>query len=290
MNLTPWSHPSSAGFTLRGWRSEPTGKPLLHFLHGNGFCGRTYEPMLEPLAEHFDLWLCDAQGHGASDAGPAFIGWNASAQLATEAFRAGRDIFGSVPRYALGHSFGGVLSALMLAEHPTLFNRALLLDPVLFSPTLVGLATLRDVLELYRRDTLASRALRRRRHWPDRQAAVASLRGRGMFAGWQEEALQAYGRFALKEDGEGVTLCCTPEREAEVFASSPRRMWPALARVETPTHVLVGEHSFPFVHRATRRWCAMNARISREFVAGGHCFMQERPAEAAERVIAYLLR
>ncbi|MDI9843360.1 hypothetical protein QM333_35370, partial [Pseudomonas aeruginosa] len=28
MSLSPWSHSCSAGFTLRGWRSEPSGKPL----------------------------------------------------------------------------------------------------------------------------------------------------------------------------------------------------------------------------------------------------------------------
>ena len=55
MHLLPWSHPTSAGFTLSGWHTPPSGKPLLHFLHGNGFCGRTYEPMLAGLAEHFDL-------------------------------------------------------------------------------------------------------------------------------------------------------------------------------------------------------------------------------------------
>ncbi|MGV8307983.1 hypothetical protein, partial [Pseudomonas aeruginosa] len=27
MSLSPWSHSCSAGFTLRGWRSEPSGKP-----------------------------------------------------------------------------------------------------------------------------------------------------------------------------------------------------------------------------------------------------------------------
>ena len=67
MQLIAWSHSCSAGFTLRGWRSEPSGKPLLHFLHGNGFCGRAYEPMLRHLARDFDLWLCDVQGHGDSD-------------------------------------------------------------------------------------------------------------------------------------------------------------------------------------------------------------------------------
>ena len=135
MHLLPWSHPTSAGFTLSGWHTPPSGKPLLHFLHGNGFCGRTYEPMLADLAEHFDLWLCDAQGHGDSEHGGRFHGWNRSAELAVEAFAAGRGIFGEVPRFALGHSFGGVLTCLILARHPELFQRAVLLDPVLFSQT-----------------------------------------------------------------------------------------------------------------------------------------------------------
>ena len=111
MSLSPWSHSCSAGFTLRGWRSEPSGKPLLHFLHGSGFCGRTYEPMLRLLAEDFDLWLCDIQGHGESDHGGRFHGWNRNAEMSVEAFEAGRGPYGDVQRLACGHSFGGVLSS-----------------------------------------------------------------------------------------------------------------------------------------------------------------------------------
>ena len=106
---------------------------MLHFLHGNGFCGRTYEPLLRLLAADFDLWLCDVQGHGDSDHGGRFHGWNRSAELAVEAFAAGRAVFGAVPCFAVGHSFGGVLTSLMLAQQPQLFQRALLLDPVLES-------------------------------------------------------------------------------------------------------------------------------------------------------------
>ncbi|NVJ12128.1 alpha/beta hydrolase, partial [Myxococcus sp. AM001] len=42
MQLLPWSHDCSAGFTLRGWHTPPSGKPVLHFLHGNGYCRRVY--------------------------------------------------------------------------------------------------------------------------------------------------------------------------------------------------------------------------------------------------------
>lgn len=289
MHLLPWSHPTSAGFTLRGWHTPPSGKPLLHFLHGNGYCGRVYSPLLHALCEDFDLWLCDVQGHGDSDHGGRFHGWNRSAELALEAFAAGTDDFADAPRFALGHSFGGVLTSLMLAQQPQLFRRAVLLDPVLFSPAMIGVMALSDVVGLSRRTSLASKALKRRSSWPDRAAAHAALHGRGMFRGWDEAAFGAYIQHALKDTAQGVELKCRPSREADIFSSFPKRLWPSLSKVTTPTQVLYGQHSYPFVARSVARWCAGNAHVSAQVVAGGHCFMQEFPEDSAARVRAFLL-
>ena len=290
MQLLPWSHDTSAGFTLRGWHTPPSGKPLLHFLHGNGFCGRTYEPLLRLLAADFDLWLCDVQGHGDSDHGGRFHGWNRSAELAVEAFASGRAAFGAVPCFALGHSFGGVLTSLMLAQQPQLFQRAVLLDPVLFTPAMIGVMALSDVVGLIRRNTLASKAHKRRSSWPDRASAHAALHGRGMFRGWTEEAFAAYIQHALKDSDKGVELKCRPSREADIFSSFPKRLWPSLAKVATPTQVLYGQRSYPFVAKSVARWCAGNGHVSGHVVAGGHCFMQEQPEDTATRVGDFLLQ
>ncbi len=290
MHLESWSHASSAGFTLRGWHSPPSGKPLLHFLHGNGYCGRVYEPMLADLAEDFDLWLCDIQGHGDSEHGGRFHGWNRSAELALEAFAVGRERFPEMPVFALGHSFGGVLTALMLARQPRLFQRAVLLDPVLFTPAMIGVMALSDVVGLSQRTTLARKARQRRSVWPDRAAAHAGLHGRGMFRGWSDAAFAAYIAHALKDSEQGVELKCRPSREAEIFGSFPKRLWPSLAKVATPTQVLYGQRSYPFVAKSVARWCAGNAHVSAQVVAGGHCFMQEQPQDSAERVGAFLLQ
>lgn len=289
MHLLPWSHDSSAGFTLRGWYSPPSGKPVLHMLHGNGYCGRVYTPMLRELAATFDLWLCDVQGHGESDHGGRFHGWNRSAELALEAFDAGREWFADASVFALGHSFGGVLTSLMLAQRPTLFSRAVLLDPVLFGPAMIGVMALSDVVGLSRRTTLASRALKRRSSWPDRAAAYEALHGRGMFRGWTEEAFAAYIEHALKDSDAGVELRCRPSREADIFSSYPRRLWPSLAKVTTPSLVLYGQRSYPFVARSVARWCAGNAHVRAQVVPGGHCFMQEFPQDSAQRVAEFLL-
>lgn len=289
MILHPWSHPGSAGFTLRGWHSEPSGKPLLHFLPGNGFCARAYEPLLGRLAADFDLWLSDVQGHGDSDDGGRFVGWNRSAALAAEAFAAGRGRFGAVARHACGHSFGGVLSALMLAAEPELFRRAVLLDPVLFPPAMIGVMALSERLGLRSRRGLARQARLRRSHWADRAAALAGLHGRGIFRGWCDAALRAYVEHALRAVADGVELKCRPAREAEVFASYPRRLWRNLARVVTPTLVLHGAASYPFVARGVARWCALDHHVSAQALPGGHCFMQEQPEDSARRVRDFLL-
>ena len=290
MRLLPWSHPTSAGFNLTGWHSAPSGKPLLHFLHGNGFCGRTYEPMLVQLAEHFDLWLCDAQGHGETEHGGRFRGWNRSAELAVEAFAAGRSIFGEVPRFAVGHSFGGVLSSLILAREPDLFQRAVLLDPVLFSKSMIGVMALSELVGLHRRNVMAKKSAKRRRHWPDRAAAFKQLRGRGIFQGWADEALQAYVDHALKDASNGgVELKCRPSREVDIFSSFPRRLWPSLGKIRTPSLLLYGETTYPFVGQSAKRLAALNAAVNITAVPGGHCFMQEHPEDTAARVTDFLL-
>ncbi|WP_054902979.1 alpha/beta fold hydrolase [Pseudomonas sp. NBRC 111131] len=290
MQLIPWSHESSEGFTLRGWRSPASGKPLLHFLHGNGFCCLAYEPLLMRLGEHYDVWLSDVQGHGDSDHGGVFRGWNRTAALAVEAFEAGRGEYGEVPRYAPGHSFGGVLTGLILAARPDMFERAVLLDPVLFSRRMIGVMGAAALVGLHRRHALARKAASRRSHWPDREAATASLQGRGIFKGWSDAALQAYVDHALGECGEGVVLKCRPSREVEIFSSFPARMWSQLAAIQAPTLVLYGEATYPFVPRSVQRLAAINPKVTARQVPGGHCFMQEDPAMAAEQVADFLLR
>jgi pimeloyl-ACP methyl ester carboxylesterase len=289
MQLIPWSHPTSAGFTLRGWHSAPSGRPLLHFLHGNGFCGRTYEPMLRQLAEHFDLWLSDAQGHGDSDHGGKFVGWNRSADLAVEAIKAQGQAFAGVPWFAAGHSFGGVLTSLIVAEQPKLFQAAVLLDPVIFTPSMLLGASVAELTGVMRHTPLARQARGRRDHWASRDEARANLTGRGTYKGWADEAMDAFLTHALADVEDGVRLKCRPSREAEIFGSMPDRLWSLLARVRTPVHVLHARHTFPFVSESVARWTGLNDHVSAQQVPGGHCFMQEHPADAARLVTAQLL-
>lgn len=289
LDLQPWAWDTGHDFTLRGWHSVPSGKPLLHVLHGNSFCGRVYEPLLRRLSAHVDLWLCDVQGHGDTDLGGRFKGWNLNAALAADAFETLRKPFGAVPRIALGHSFGGVLTLLMMAERPALFQRAAVMDPVIFPAAMALAMTMAEATGMAQHSPLARAARKRRHQWPSRQDAIDSLRGRGTYKGWSDEALAAFGEHALRPaaNGEGVELKCPPSREAEVFASAPVGLWSALRRVNTPTLLLHASDSFPFILPSARQLGASNRQVTVEEFAGNHCFMQCDPDTAARRLHAW---
>ncbi|HEX5356196.1 MAG TPA: alpha/beta hydrolase [Aquabacterium sp.] len=290
MQLIPWSHTPREGFAFRGWHSPASGKPLLHFIHGNGFCTRAYEPMLRRLTDHFDLWLFDAQGHGESEHGGAFLGWNRNADIAMEALEKQGGEFKTVPHYAAGHSFGGVLTSLILGDRRHQFQRAVLLDPVLMSPTMLMGLSVGELTGIAKQTPMARQARARRKHWPSREEAFAQLHGRGIYKGWADEALQAFVTHALKDSPDGgVELKCRRSREADIFSTGPDRLWGLLGRVRTPTLVLHARHTYPFVKESVARWRAINDAVSDQEVPGGHCFMQEDPAFAAEQVQAFLL-
>lgn len=291
-----WQHPTSQHFTLRGQHTRARGKPVLHFIHGNSYSGLTYMPLWEALYPHFDIFLHDAQGHGDSDEGGAFVGWNESAELALEVAEHWLPkLYGNVPIYGCGHSFGGIVSLLMTHKRPQLFNELVLLDPILFLPSMIVPMRVLSWLGLYSLNPYAKRARRRRSAWQNREAALAGLQERGMFRGWQPSALVAYVDHAMSMQQEGEqrgswVLKCTPQREAEIFSSYARGLWPAITQhLQTPTHVWGGQQTYPFLHKSLRKWQQSNRKVQLDWLPGGHCFMLQHPDLVADQIRQRLL-
>lgn len=287
--LHSWSVTTPDGLQIGGYRSLPSGKPLLHFMHGNGFCCLMYQPLLELLAVHFDLFLSDVQGHGQSPHGGDFIGWDACADVAAFAFGKFSTEYVGVPVIGCGHSFGAVVTALW-ASRTHQFQQLLLLDPVIFTPWMHKSAKVLQLFGLYRHNPLAKQARRRRQHWPDVATARQYFYQRGIFKQWTDGALDAYLTHALHTTAHGLSLRCDPSREAEIFASVPRRLWTELLQLQTPTHVIVGRQSYPFIQTSLGYWQQHKAQLSLDLVDGDHCFMQQHPSLCADLIISHAQR
>lgn len=283
--LKPWEYEVKKGFTLRGYYTPHTGKPVIHFIHGNGFSGLTYEHLLSHLQDDFDLFISDAQGHGESDAGDEFKGWNASAKLASKVWLHFSDQWKDVPKFALGHSFGAVLTTLMMARDASLFDGGILMDPVYMPPKMAGPMSFLGKTGLLRFMPLTRQARIRTRSWPSFQAAWDYLHQRGTFKGWQDACLKSYLDHALSTDESGaLMLKCPPEIEAGIFASYPHKLWQAIGEIHQPMFMIYGAKTYPFVLDSLPKIHQTNPHYEFLELPGGHCFMQEDPKKTAEEI------
>lgn len=284
LELESWSFHIKNDFSLCGWRTRFSGKPVIVFLHGNGFCGLTYRPMLQELAKDFDLIIPDLPGHGDSGYGRDFHGWNDTAKFMSSVLNnLSHQIPATTPIFGLGHSYGGVVTALMAGSHDKRFKKVMLLDPVIFSSGMLSVMKAADIFGLLEHHELAKQARNRTTVWPSKEAAYDYFHERGTFKGWSEASLQAYVDYALMPCEEGVTLKCPVEVEANIFASYPKKLWWHLRKMQAPCKILMAERSFPFIARSVNKLTQLKP-YSAEEVPGGHCFMQERPEETAEMI------
>lgn len=288
--LEPWQYNVSGGFTLRGYYTPPTGKPVIHFLHGNGFNGLVYEKFLAPLSEHYDLFLSHAQGHGDSDTGGEFENWDESAHYFTEAWQQYSGLWSGVQKIGLGHSFGAVNTLLMSGNDATLFDHLVLLDPIIGSRFFTLVANGLHAVRLTNYLPMVRQALARGTQWPDYDALWSYFYQRGTFKGWDDDCLASYLNHGMIKNKDGsYTLKCAPKVESQIFASYTSKLWSSLSALRVPTHVLFGNRTYDFVRSALPGLEGAYPTVQSYEVEGGHCFMLEAPEEAAAQVLGLLL-
>ena len=222
--------------------------PLALLHHANGFCAAVWGPVADGLRERFHVVALDARGHGDSsrpEGGDAYrwshFGRDLAALAELLVAEAGPVALG------LGHSFGGTATLLAAVERPQLFERIVLVDPVIFPSG----AYQSDPERRARAGGLAEGARRRRDVFADREAARERWQGRSNFASWDPRVLDLYLAEGLADrPGGGVELKCPPEVEAAIFerGSSVDAMEEA-RRLRVPALVLWARRGdFPRAH------------------------------------------
>jgi pimeloyl-ACP methyl ester carboxylesterase len=250
----------------------PRDRPVdIVFSHANGFNGRTYRTVLQPLASDLRILAIDLRGHGASTL-PATIegrqGWlefrdDLLALLAAAC---------EAPAVLAGHSMGGTSSLLAAAAEPGRARALALFDPVIFPVEAQGAGIAES--------PLVAGAVRRRATFPSRQAVLEAYRGRGAFRSWSEEQLADYVEAGFRETPDGeVTLACTPAWEASNFRTHNYDPWKAFADSRCPIQVLRAEEASTFrLEGREAELAALGDRVAIETVPGTtHFLPMERP-------------
>ena len=228
----------NGGHGVLEWLGDPA-RPWLHFAHATGMCAELYAELLEPLAAEFNIVASDARGHGQSvlPADPVTLkSWRVfqddlAALLAS--YRPG-------PWLLAGHSMGATVGFELAARRPELASAVMLVEPaaVAFAGAAAYEAARAAGTPLS--NPMSEQAGRRRSQFPSRDAARDNWRGRGVFRGWSDTALDAYVRGGMRETADGAELACAPAWEAATFASVSTGAPEALAAWRGPLALIHG--------------------------------------------------
>lgn len=252
-------------------------KPLLHFCHGNSFPSGTYRQLLDALGAHYEVRMTDMVGHDPRY--PVDDNWsNLVDELIAQLEGHGR------PAILVGHSLGGMLSAMAAARRPELARCVLMLD----SPVVAGWRALAwRFVKWTGKGTRFSPARfseRRRNTWPDRQAAYDHFISKDIFAAWAPGVLNDYLDVGLVPHPDGVQLRFDRDVETAIYNSLPHHLGELIKR-DFPVPVgFIGATRSEELRQAgvasTRRLVGENFVMTE----GSHLYPMEHPARAAQLV------
>ena len=231
------------------WTDWGGDGPPLHFAHANGFPPASYRSLLERLAGDFQVATYADRPLWSDDPPESLTDWTPLADDLGQALerRGLEEVVG------VGHSLGGVLTALVAAARPGLFSVLILIDPVVFTfPRTWFWGGMKRLGQGWRLP-LVRGARRRRDRWPERAAVAEAYRGKSTFSGWTDAAFDDYLEAGFEEIEDGVGLRYPKAWEARIFEVSPADVWPALRRIDIPVLFLRGENSETFLTGAAAR-------------------------------------
>lgn len=190
----------------------------------------------------------------------------------------------SAPVILVGHSLGGMLSVMVAKQRPDLVRCVVLLD----SPVVAGWRAL--LVRLARNTALGERfspsrfSARRRKQWPDAQAAYAHFAAKDMFAIWAPQVLRDYMDSGLVPHPDGVQLRFTREVETDVYRSLPHHIGGLVKDgFPVPIGFIGGTESVECRQAGLKATRKLVGKFFRQ-VPGGHLFPMENPELTAQVV------
>lgn len=259
----------------------PADQPIdVVFSHANGFNGRTYRAILQPLAERLRILAIDLRGHGASTLPTVIEGRQGWLEFRDDLLALLAAVC-EAPVVLGGHSMGATSSLLAAAAEPARVRALALFDPVIFQPP-PGVAMTDS--------PLVAGALRRRAVFPSKAAAMEAYRGRGAFRTWTDEQLWDYVEAGFRDTADGeVTLSCAPEWEASNFRTHNYDPWGAFSQTRCRVRILRAAEGSTFRLEGHEAELAATGRITVETLAGtSHFLPMERPQQVRETLLASL--
>jgi pimeloyl-ACP methyl ester carboxylesterase len=281
MNSTPDPLSPIPYFSLGGTRQP------LHFLHANGYPPACYKSFLELLQAHYQvfgmylrpLWN-DSKPNDIHD-------WKPFSQDLLQFLESQPS-----PVIGVGHSIGAIVSLRAALRDPSKFGALILLDPVLFVPSLLIWWNLFRVIGLGKKvHPTISRALKRRRAFDELDTVFRRYRSRDVFKYMSDNDLYNYVKGITHKVNDHYELVYSPEWEARIYLTAmfDFDIWRDLPKLQVPTLFIRGAETDTFKENAGRLVKRKQPQAWVETLdRSTHLLPLERPKEVFEIMQSFL--
>jgi pimeloyl-ACP methyl ester carboxylesterase len=255
------------------------GVPL-HFLHANGYPPDCYKPLFELLKTKYHLFGMKLRPLWEDAKTEEINDWH---PLSDDLLRF-LTTSGLGPVIGVGHSVGGIVTLRAALRDPSKFRALVLLDPVLFVPSILAMWNLLRAMGLGNKiHPKIIGALKRRPTFDNLDMVFRGYRTREIFRYMSDENLHAYiaGITKPKTDG-SFELTYSREWESHIYLTSLRDfdLWRELPKLEVPTLIIRGAETDTFLKNAAKLVEKKNPKIQiKTLEKSTHILPLERPQD-----------
>lgn len=252
-----------------------------HFAHANGFPAACYNAVFENLPQHFNRLHVEKFGHDPLL--PVNANWrNQVNELVKHIKASNKDDRGV---YAVGHSFGAVISYMAACEHPELFRGLIMLDPPLVIGPISYFFRVAKKTPLINKLTPAGLAETRNSQWPATTDMEAYFHGKALFRNMDKRCVRDYVRSVTHTKGDYTSLTFRADVEAELFRNVPHNLGKYKGKLKCPALLVTAKDSAVCKPAMYQRLLKHNA-INHIEMKGGHMFPLEHPERVADLISA----
>ena len=257
----------------------------IHFAHANGFPPGCYRPLLQLLSKKNRILAMLQRPLWKNSDPDNFNNWHVLADDLI--FFLDRNKLKNI--IGVGHSMGGVATAIAASKRPDLFSRVVLIDPVLFPDRF---HFIKNTMPLWLRKKIfpiAKIALKRKDKWPSKKAVFDSWRNKKIFSLIPDEYFPDFIQGAIREHPDGSAALFYPKKwEAQVYCT-PSNAWKYLGKLNQPTLAIKADGTNLLYPPVWEKWKRIQPGATFQIIENSsHLVPLEKPKELAHMIQQFL--
>lgn len=254
----------------------------VHLYHANGFPAGVYEPFLQTLSAHFNVYAMNGRAVGAQEQ-PNHRDW----QIYADDLIAFLDAQKTGPVIGIGHSMGASSTVLAALKRPDLFKALVLIEPAMVDWPLRLLMKLLPK-HFINKSKLVKGTLHKPEHWPDETSYLKYIKKFSGYRLFSDTTFEAFVRHAIKPVAGGHGLVFSNRWEAHNYTQPPYLIGrlKKLARLNIPTVAICGADNKFFNQALWHKWQVVQPdSVFMKNTQFGHLMPLEGPVETVQMIM-----